>query len=182
MKRSAIWVSFPFVLLVAWIAFIWWGYGILKARPVKQRCPSASEKTSLPHASALRTMPRNWLIDDADLKWANTGDHPNLKGRYVACELNEGDFVIEQDTRYAPLIGAVKGKIPYMLPLESPAGINAGVRVAIFPETGRPLVNDARILFIICSDHCSAAIEVTTAESDVLGQQESEKITIVPRE
>lgn len=182
MKRSALWVSFPFVLLLVWIAFIWWGYGIFKARTVQQRCPSASEKTTLPHASALRTMPRNWLIDDADLKWADTGTHPILKGRYVACELHEGDLVVEEDTRYRPLIAAVKEKVPYLLPLKSATGINADVRVAIFPDVGRPLINDARILAIICSDQCSAIIEVTTAESSTLDKQESGKMTIVPRQ
>ena len=136
----------------------------------------------MPRASAVRSMPRNWLVDDADLKSDNTGNHPNLKGRYVACEIREGDFVVERDTREQPLIAALGGKVPYMLPLKSPAGLNADVRVAIFPEVGLALVNDARILAIICSDHCSAVIEVTTAESDVLGQHKSEKMAIVPRQ
>src|ERR1700690_2511413 len=104
MRRSPLWVSFPMVVLAAWIAFVWWGFGTFKSRTVQQRCPTTFEKTKLPHASALHAMPRNWLIDDSDVKWEGAGNHPSLKGHYVACELHEGDFAVEQDTRLEPII------------------------------------------------------------------------------
>lgn len=182
------------VSLCLWVAFILIGPGYLKTKAQPQEAPKArsgclsvGEKQGLRHATSTVAMPINWYIGATDVNWGMETDHPNLTGRYIGCKIAIGEPVAAEDTMGGPVISPADGKVTYLFNPNTASNstpssdMNAGMRVQIFGHEGVPVIADAPILALVCSDSCSPILEVAPIDIVRLGQETSGKLILVLR-
>jgi hypothetical protein len=148
-------------------------------------CLSFTQKGAIQHALAGRPMPINWRIGVGDLDWGKEQDHPDFTGKYVACKLELGEPIVASDTRDEPVIALADGKISYILKSGTQSShlqdLNVGAHLDLFGATGAPVATNARVIAILCTNSCSAVLELTPAESQQLRSENAATLTFLAR-
>jgi hypothetical protein len=121
----------------------------------------------MPHGTARRAMPVNWLVSTKDAAGLGL-----VAGRYLACQVKADDPVVLQELVDRPKFSPAAGNEIYSVPVDSQSiedlAINAGIKVQVLRNVGPMIVASARVLAVFCSTSCIAAIEVTPAEIQLL--------------
>jgi hypothetical protein len=183
------------IAFICWIVFAWFAFSILGIKnhqidrpPISQvGCMSSDEKKRMPHGIANVAMPANWRIGPLDVAWPSKETPLNLTGRYTACKVGAGDPIVELEVASEPVYTITAGKVTYLLKSDAvsrsgiSSSLNAEVRVQIFGVAGVPVVDDARVLAMICSDQCSVVLEMTSAERQLLMREDQVQIKLALR-
>jgi len=195
MRRLRQSLSIRMALLILWVVFAWFAFSNLRIKseqidrpPMTQLgCIPSADKKTLPHGIATVAMPLNWRIGPKDVAWSSKENYPDLIGRYIGCKVDIGEPVVERDVVERPVIAPADGRATYLLKSDvvSRSGVssslNTGMRVQIFGVTGAPVVDDARVLAMICSDQCSPVLEMTSAERQLLMRENQAQLQLAVR-
>src|SRR5579864_5662800 len=122
------------LLLIAWIAFVWFGYRHLKVKAVS--CPAEPASEGVSRGFAKRLMPPNWRVGSNDIDWGKEERHPDFTGKYAVCKIDVGQPVTLNNVGDEPIISPADGRQTYLLRVTNapalPQDLNADMHLEIF--------------------------------------------------
>jgi hypothetical protein len=147
-------------------------------------CLSQSEKSRLPHWTAVRALPVNWLVRTNDLRDPGGPASPGAAaffGKYLVCKAAAGEIITESNLALRYAAPVVAGKVLFALPVSArdSSALNASNHISVLD--GSEVVSNVEVAAIDCEASCTALLVVSPAESELLKAKKGMAMQVAPR-